>query len=299
MAVYEHTYRRYEGPLVPEAARFLALSRFTWQEVLRTRMLQPALYAGAMWPLTAVLLIYLHHNGQALELLGVGVNQLLAIDTRFFYIFLSIQSTVSFFIAALAGPGLIAPDLANRALATILARPINRAQYVLGRMLPLAIILSVITWVPGLLLVLLQTMLAGWSWVAEFWRIPLGLFVGGMLWVLVLSLMAMALSAWVRWKPVAGGAMFGIFFILAALSDVLNAGLKVSWFSLLNIRSVMATIWAWLMQGNAEGGSGFGLFRVLDSQVIPVAAAFLMLALFFALCVRLLATKIRGVEVVR
>lgn len=299
MAVYERSYRRYEGPLTAAHARWLALARYTWEDMRRSRLLSPVMYAGFLWPLICVFVIYLHHNFDALKLLDIGVNRLIAIDTKFFYVFLSIQSTISFFVAALAGPGRISPDLTNRGLSTILARPITRTDYVLGRMVPLLALLSAITWVPGLLLVGLQTILAGGGWLADNWRIPMALLVGGLLWVGMLSLMAMALSAWVRWKPVAGGAMFVIFFVSAALGAVLNQLLEIRWGQLLSVRTLMATIWAWLMEGQATGGSGFGLFQVLEREEVPVWAALLTLFLFCLLCVRLLASRIRGAEVVR
>lgn len=299
MAVYERSYRRYQGPLTSANIRFLTLARYTWEDMRRSRLLSPVLYAGFLWPLICVLTIYLHHNFDALRLLDVGVNRLIPIDTNFFYVFLSVQSTISFFVAALAGPGRISPDLTNRGLSTILARPITRTDYVLGRMLPLVAMLSAITWVPGLLLVGQQTTLAGTGWLAENWRIPLALVAGGLLWVSLLSLLAMALSAWVRWKPVAGGAMFVIFFISAGFGALLNQLLDVRWGHLMNVRTLMATVWAWLMEGHATGGAGFGLFRVFEREEIPVWAAFLALALLCAACIRLLAWRIRGAEVVR
>ncbi len=299
MAVYERSYRRYEGPLTGANTRFLALARYTWEEMRSSRLLTPVLYVGFLWPLLCILAIYLHHNLDALQMMKVNVSDLIAIDARFFYIFLSVQSTISFFVAALAGPGRISPDLTNRGLSTMLARPISRTDYVLGRMLPLVALLSAITWIPGLLLVAQQTTLAGMGWLGANWRIPLALVVGGLLWVGLLSLLAMALSAWVRWKPVAGGAMFLIFFVGAGFGALLNELLEMRWGHLLNVRTLMATVWAWLMEGQATGGAGFGLFYVFERQEIPVWSAFLALALMGAACVRLLARRIRGAEVVR
>lgn len=299
MAVYQRTYQRYTGPLLSLNTRLLALARFTYEDMRKSRILGPVFYVGLIWPLVSLLIVYLHHNLDALRMMDIGVNQLLVIDKRFFYVFLSFQSTISFFVAALAGPGLISPDLANGALATILARPVRRTDYVLGRMLPLTIMLSFITWVPGLLVFGLQCSLVGWDWFASNWRIAFGLVVGGLLWVAILSLMAIALSAWVKWKPVAGALMFAVFFIAAAVGEILNELLETRWGHLVNMRTLMATAWAWLIEGQATGGSGFGLFYVFENQEIPVASAFAMLALFCALCIRLLALRIRGVEVVR
>jgi ABC-2 type transport system permease protein len=299
MAVYQRSYQRYTGPMLGLSTRLLALARFTHEDMRKSRILGPVLYIGLIWPLVSVLLVYLHHNLDALRLMDVGVNQLLSIDKRFFYLYLSFQSTISFFVAALAGPGLISPDLANGALSTILARPIRRTDYVLGRMLPLAIMLSAITWIPGLFVFFFQTSMVGWDWFTANWRIAFGLFAGGLLWVAILSLMAIALSAWVKWKPVAGALMFAVFFISAAIGEILNALLETRWGHLINMRTLMSTAWAWLIEGEATGGTGFGLFYLYANQEIPVTAAFAMLALFCVLCIRLIAIRIRGAEVVR
>ena len=60
------------------------------------------------------------------------------------------------FLAALAGPGLIAPDLANNALPLYFSRPLTRWSYALARLTVLVGMLSVVTWVPGLMLFGLQ-----------------------------------------------------------------------------------------------------------------------------------------------
>ena len=63
---------------------------------------------------------------------------------------------LALFLAAFIGPGQISPDLANNALSLYLARPFSRVEYVLGKMSVLLILMSVMTWVPGLLLFGLQ-----------------------------------------------------------------------------------------------------------------------------------------------
>ena len=56
---------------------------------------------------------------------------------------------LALFLAAFVGPGQVSPDLANNALSLYLARPFSRAEYVLGKMSVLVILLSLMTWVPG------------------------------------------------------------------------------------------------------------------------------------------------------
>ena len=56
------------------------------------------------------------------------------------------------FLTAFVGPGLVSPDLANSALPLYFCRPFSRAEYVLGKCAVSVQLLSLITWVPGLIL---------------------------------------------------------------------------------------------------------------------------------------------------
>ena len=121
-----------------------------------------------------------------------------------------VQAGFAVFLAALAGPGLIAPDLANNALPLYFSRPLTRWSYALARLTVLVGMLSVVTWIPGLLLFGLQVGLAGGWWFRANWTLGAGMVAGFLLWLLVLSLVAMASSAYVKWRVVAGRGQPGL-----------------------------------------------------------------------------------------
>ena len=85
--------------------------------------------------------------------------------------------------------------MTNNALPLYLCRPFTRAEYVLGKMSVLLILLSLITWVPILLVFLFQSYLAGWSWFAQNLRIAGAIFVGSWVWILLLALLSLAISS--------------------------------------------------------------------------------------------------------
>jgi len=203
MAVYKKIYRPYDGPLTPAASRFLILPRYQFEEMRRSRFFTSFFLGALIMPIACALIIYLHHNFSALGIMNLRADQIVVIDAKFFLFFLGFQSMLGFFLAAFVGPGLVSPDLANNALPLYLARPFERSEYVLGKMSVLLILLSAMTWVPGLLLFLLQGYLEGAGWLAANLRIGGGLFLGSWIWILILSLLSLALSAWVKWKPVA------------------------------------------------------------------------------------------------
>ena len=154
----------------------------------------------------SLLLIYLVHSATLLEQIGVR-NQILAIDNEFFFHFMAVQGVLAFLLTAFVGPGLISPDLANGALPLYFCRPFSRAEYVLGKSSVLAILLSQITWIPGLILFGMQASLAGPGWAWDHLWMAWSLVISSLIWIAFLSLLAMALSAWVKWRVVAGALL--------------------------------------------------------------------------------------------
>ena len=88
MAVYEHTYRRYEGALTPERTRFAVLPRYALREVFKSRLFVAFFVLCFALPFVGLILIYLHHNLSALKMLQLPVAELqrfLPIDAKFFW----------------------------------------------------------------------------------------------------------------------------------------------------------------------------------------------------------------------
>ncbi len=209
------------------------------------------------------------------------------------------QSMLALFLASFMGPGQVSPDLSNNALSLYLARPFSRVEYVLGKMLVLVILLSLMTWVPGLLLFVLEGYLEGWDWMSANHVIAAGLFFGSWVWILVLALLALALSAWVKWKPAAGGLMFGIFFVASAFGAVVNHVQRTNWGNLFNISYLVGSIWVRLFEGDNPTTSGAVFFRAPQGETLPLWCSWAALAALALVCLYMLARKIRGAEVVR
>jgi ABC-2 type transport system permease protein len=181
---------------------------------------------------------------------------------------------------------LVSPDLVNNALPLYFSRPFSRTEYVLGKMSVLIMLLSPITWVLGLLLFVVQSILAGWDWTADHWRIGVAVVVGQILWIVLLSLIALAISAWVKWRIAAGALLFGIFVAGAGFGSMINAIVRTDYGSLVNLTLVMYTIWAQLFGRDAETG-------------LTALEAWFAVAAVCAGCLYLLWRKVRAFEVVK
>jgi len=193
---------------------------------------------------------------------------------------------LAFLLTAFIGPGLVSPDLSNGALTLYLCRPLSRTEYVLGKMSVLFITLSWITWLPGLVLFFVQASISGSQWMWDNLWITGAIVLGSLIWITVLSLAALALSAWVRWRIVAGALLLGLFFLGAGFARAINAVLRTHHGYLIDLSQLVSIVW-------------HDLFRDIGDPPLSVTEAWIALLTFAAFCLYLLMRKIRANEVVR
>lgn len=305
MAVYEQTYTRYEGRLTPEWSRFLIIPRYAYHTVFKSKLFV-AFFVICFLPLLAeAILIYLHHNVSALAIMKINVREILPIDGSFFQTFVTIQGVFAFFVALLIGPPLVARDLRNNALPLYLCRPFSRTEYVMGKMSVLLILLSFITWIPQLLLFALQSYLEGFTWFRENLWIASSILICSVVWILVLSLLSQAISALLKWRVVASGAILGIFFIPLAFGQIINAIFLTRWGTLISLFSLINNISAGLFGTFTSVAGTFEYTDVngRDVQILitqpPLWISWAVICAVCLACLALLSWKVKAYEVVR
>ena len=285
MAVYRRTYTSYSGALTPVWSRCLVLFRYSRRNLFRSKFQTGFFVLCFFYPLLCLIGIYLAHNLSFLERYSDS-TQLLTIDNKFFFVFITVQGVLAFMLTAFSGPGLISPDLANGALPLYFCRPFSRAEYVLGKASVLAILLSEITWVPGLVLFAVQASLAGSSWTWNHLWIISSLVLSSFLWIAILSLLAMALSAWVKWRIVAGALLLAVLFFGGGFGQAINAVMRTQSGHFIDIVYLIGTVWT-------------SLFRIDNDRGISSSAAWIALLIYCGICLALLVRKVRAYEVVK
>ena len=309
MAVYEHLYGAYEGESHTSFSRFLVIPRYALRDVFKSKLFTTIFILCFIYPLAATILVYLHHNVNALALLQVNVRELLPIDASFFKTFLEVQGAFAFILTVLVAPPLISRDLSNNALPLYLSRPLSRAEYVLGKMTVVAFLLSLVTWIPGLLIFFFQASLAGFGWFwANLWMIQ-AIFSGSMVWIILLSLLALAVSSLVKWRVVASGALLGMFFVPTAFGEIINELFLTRNGHLISLWATMKSIWSGLFglflrqTGSIRGKVTNPIYneQFFDHALLepPLWVSWLVIALICAVCVWLLARKVRAYEVIK
>lgn len=286
MAVYERAWRRYTGPLTPVRGRCLVVTRFGLSEAFSSRLFT-AFYAACFLPsLAGLFIIYLRHNLGLLQQLGLTQEMLGGLTLTFFQFLFLWQAVPAFFLMVVLAPSLVAPDLANNAMPLYLSRPITRTDYVVGKLTVIFILVSPPTWVMGLLIFGLQSHEQGGGWAVSNWRIALAYTVGHVVWIGVISLLALAVSAWVRFKPAARAALFGVLFILSGFAQAVNAITRTSIGDAVHLsRAISSVVMA--------------LFGAPTPSGLPVVANWATLVAVALISVWLLNRKLRAHEVVR
>ena len=285
MAVYRRTYTSYSGALTPAWSRCLVLFRYSRRNLFRSKFQTGFFVLCFFYPLLCLIGIYLAHNLSFLERYS-GSKQLLTIDNKFFFVFITVQGVLGFMLTAFTGPGLISPDLANGALPLYFCRPFSRAEYVLGKASVLAILLSEITWLPGLVLFAVQASLAGSSWTWDHLWIVSSLVLSSCLWIAILSLLAMALSAWVKWRIVAAALLLAVLFFGGGFGQAINTVMRTQSGHFIDIVYLIGTVWT-------------SLFRIDNDRGMSSSAAWIALLLYCGICLALLVRKVRAYEVVK
>lgn len=306
MAVYEQTYKRYAGTLTPEWSRFLIIPRHAYRAVFSSKLFTAFFVICFLPLLVEAILIYLHHNFSAIAAMKINVRELVPIDAFFFQVFINIQGGFAFFVALLVGPPLVSRDLRNNALPLYLCRPFSRTEYVVGKMSVILILLSLVTWVPQLLLFLFQSYLEGFTWFrANLWMVS-AIVIGGFIWALLLALLSQTISALVKWRVVASGALIAVFFIPSVFGEFLNLVFQTHWGNIVSLGALMKNVTAGLF-GTFDRVAGTVRITDFNDNVIqevtvlepPLWACWAALFVVCAICLALLSWRVKAYEVVR
>jgi ABC-2 type transport system permease protein len=210
----------------------------------------------------------------------------LAPTAQTFREYLEQQSIFVFFITIYVGAGLIASDRRAKALQIYLAKPLTRMEYVSGKAATLAVFLLAATWVPALLLLLLQIMFAGsFAFVQKNAFLFPAITVYSFLQVILATLSMLALSSLSKSPRFVGIMYAGVIFFTDAVFGMLKYAVRVSSASIVSPTQSLAQI-------------GDVIFRVPPRHETPVLLSLAVIVLMIVASILILERRIRGVEVV-
>lgn len=223
MAIFQKAYQGYDGAVSAPLDRMLVIFRYALADAFRSRLFV-AFFAICFLPSIGLMcVLYLFYNLEFLLQLDVNLDELVAIDGEFFYFAMQVPQTFMLFALVVAiGPPMISPDLRNNAMPLYLSRSISKFHYIAGKLLVLLVLGSLISWIPGLMLILLQAYLGESGWLGDNLHLLVAAPVASLTWLVSLTLLAFAVSAFVKWKAVARMVFFGVLFFGSALGAVIE-----------------------------------------------------------------------------
>jgi ABC-2 type transport system permease protein len=279
MPIHDQGYRRYIGSRAAVGRSWQVITRAGVRTVLAKRsFIALMLLAWAPFVVRAVQ-VYIAANFQQASFLAPRAET--------FREFLGQQNVFVFFVTIYIGAGLIANDRRANALQVYLSKPLTRAEYVAGKLAILFLFLVAVTWLPAVLLLLIQIMFAGsLTFLRQnIFLIP-AITLFSLLQVLVASMTMLALSSMSKSSRFVGVMYAGLIFFTAAMFQALRGITGRSSF-------------AWLSPTDTLEQLGNYIFRLDPIYQLHPGVAILTVIALIATSAWILDRNVRGVEVVQ
>ena len=278
MPIHDQSYRRYAGGKAVPGWAWTVIAKAGIKQMLRKR-----LFLGVL------LVSYAGFIGRALQLYAaanIPQAAFVAPTVQTFRDFLDNQGFFVFIVTIYVGAGLIANDRRANALQIYLSKPLMRSEYIAGKAAILFTFLMFVTWVPAVLLVLLQIMFSG---TFAFAKANLFLFpaitLGSLLQVFVGTFTILALSSLSKSSRYVAIMYAGIIFFTLAIYGVMVAitgSTKLSYLSVSASLTQVVDV----------------IFRLKPRYATPWPVSLTVILGLIALSISILERRVRGVEVV-
>lgn len=279
MPIHDQSYRRYSGEKRPVTSAWTVIARAGLMSFLSRRAFLGLLIVAWIPFIVRASQLFLASNfSQAATFLAPSAQT--------FRDFLGQQGIFVFLITVYVGAGLIANDRRANALQLYLSKPVTRAEYILGKMSILATFLLGVTWLPAILLLVLQIAFSGnFTFLRANSSLLASVTLYCLLVVLVITFGMTALSSLSRSSRFVGILFAGVLIFSDAMFNALRfitGSTAVSWVS---IQASLDQV-------------GDVIFRQAPRHQTPVAVSILVLLAVIVISASVLERRVRGVEVV-
>jgi len=278
MPIHDQGYRRYGGGKAPQGSAWAVITRAGLRTLLSKRAFLGLLLFSWFPFFVRVVQIYAAAN--------LPQAAFLTPTPETFRQFLEQQQTFVFFVTVYVGAGLIANDRRANALQIYLSKPLTRAEYVFGKLAILMICLLFVTWVPAILLLIVQIAFAGnfAFFVTNLFLFP-AITVFAFIQVTLVAATMLALSSLSKSSRYVGVLYAAVIFFTQAIYGVLFAVTRSASFSWLSFSANLAQV-------------GDVIFRQTPKYATPWPVSLLIIVGLVAASGVILERRVRGVEVV-
>jgi ABC-2 type transport system permease protein len=281
MPIHDQGYRRYGGLKARTGTGWTVIARAGIRTFVTKRAFLGLLLVSWFPFFVRAVQFY-----AAANLTTVPQASLLAPSADTFRQFLEQQQTFVFFVTVYVGAGLIANDRRANALQIYLSKPLTRAEYVFGKLVILMSFLALVTWLPAIVLLIVQIAFAGNF---TFFRNNVFLFPAITLFAFIEVVLAsstmLALSSLSKSSRYVAILYAAVIFFTQAVYGVIYAVTRSTAFSWLSFSANLAQV-------------GDVIFRQPLKYDTPWPVSLLMIVALVGLSGVILERRVRGIEVV-
>jgi ABC-2 type transport system permease protein len=278
MPIHDQGYRRYGGDRAPRGRTWAVIAAAGIRTMFAKRAFLGLLLVSWLPFFVRAVQIYAAAN--------LPQAAFLAPTPEMFRDFLEQQSAFVFFITVYVGAGLIANDRRANALQIYLSKPLTRAEYVFGKLSVLMTFLLLVTWVPALVLLIVQIAFAGnFTFLRNNAFLFPAITVVSFIQVVMVAASMLALSSLSNSSRFVGILYAGLIFFSSAIYGVIFAVTRNTSFS-------------WISPTASLQQVRDVIFRLPPKYDTPWLVSLLVIAALIAISGVILERRVRGVEVV-
>ena len=278
MPIHDQGYRRYGGEKARKGTGWMVITRAGIRTFFAKRAFLGLLLVSWFPFFVRAVQIYAAAN--------LPQAAFLAPTPETFRQFLDQQQTFVFFVTVYVGAGLIANDRRANALQIYLSKPLTRTEYIFGKLSILMVFLALVTWLPAIVLLIVQISFAGNF---SFFRSNIFLFpaitVFSFIQVTMVASAMLALSSLSKSSRYVGILYTAVIFFTQAIYGVLYAVTR-------------STSMSWISFSANLTQVGDVIFRQPLKYDTPWPLSLFMIVALIAMAGVILERRVRGVEVV-
>ena len=278
MPIHDQGYRRYLGNRAAIGKSWMVMTRAGVMNMVTKRVFIGVMMLAWSGFVVRVIQIYFSQSFMNLEFL--------APKGETFREFLDQQNFFVFFVTIWVGAGLIANDRRANALQLYLSKPMTSAEYIAGKFAILFVFLIGVTFLPAIMLLLAQAILAGnLTFIRNNLYLIPSITLYSLLLVTFTATSMLALSSMSKSSRFVGIMFAGLLFFTGALFNALRGITGRSTF-------------AWLSPSASLEQLGDVIFRMTPRYQVSPGIAALTVFVLIAGSIWILMRRVRGVEIV-
>jgi ABC-2 type transport system permease protein len=276
--IHDQSYRHYGGGRATPGRAWTVIAWAGIRTLVRKRTFIGIMLFALIPFIVRAVQMYISANYPQMSMLGPS--------SETFREFLDQQDFFLFVITVYVGAGLIANDRRANALQIYLSKPLMRSEYILGKLAVLATFLTLVTFIPAMLLLVLKVLFDGsFTFLQKNVFLIPAITVASLLQVLLASFTMLALSSLSKSARFVAILYVGITFFTSAVYGVLYAVTGSSAASWISIGANLAQV-------------ADVVFRMKPRYDTPWQVSLLVIIALIAVSISVLERRVRGVEVV-